>query len=198
MLVLVVDDDPDVLDLTTSYLEELGCEMITATRASEALAKLAADKRIDILITDVQMPEMDGYELAEKAKRMRAELQVIALSGGAEAKGNLPLVRKPFLQQDLARTMEKTTGLCRGNRSRRRPVHWRDCGVSTGALLLNVTRRNCGHVPPNSLYDGEDHGIMLREQIASTPCTSARLWRCTGALLLNVTCRNCGHVPPSH
>ena len=111
-VVLVVDDDPDVLDLTTSYLEELGCEVITATRASEALAKLAADERIDVLITDVEMPEMDGYELAEKAKRVRAGLQVIALSGGAEGKSDLPLVRKPFLQQDLARTMEKTTGLC--------------------------------------------------------------------------------------
>jgi two-component system, cell cycle response regulator CpdR len=111
-VVLVVDDDPDVLDLTTSYLEELGCEVITATRASEALAKLAADERIDILITDVEMPEMDGYELAEQAKRVRAGLQVIALSGRAEGKADLPLVRKPFLQQDLARTMEKTTGLC--------------------------------------------------------------------------------------
>jgi CheY-like chemotaxis protein len=59
-VVLVVVDDPDVLDLTTSYLEEFGCEVITATRASEALAKLAADERIDILITDVEMPEMDG------------------------------------------------------------------------------------------------------------------------------------------
>jgi two-component system cell cycle response regulator CpdR len=70
-IVLVVDDEPVVLDTTTIMLEDLGCEVITATNAFEAMAKLAADPRIEVLIADIHMPGMDGYELAEKAQRLR-------------------------------------------------------------------------------------------------------------------------------
>jgi hypothetical protein len=55
---------------------------------------------------------MGGYELAEKAKRLRAGLQVILLSGLETSSGDYPLVRKPFMQQDLVQVMEQTTGLC--------------------------------------------------------------------------------------
>jgi two-component system, cell cycle response regulator CpdR len=49
-VVLVVDDEPLVLDTTTSMLEDLGCEVITATNGFDAMAKLAADPRIEVLI----------------------------------------------------------------------------------------------------------------------------------------------------
>jgi hypothetical protein len=51
------------------------------------------------------MPGMDGYELAEKATRLRGQLRVIMLSGREANGGGFPLVRKPFLAQDLKRTM---------------------------------------------------------------------------------------------
>jgi CheY-like chemotaxis protein len=53
---------------------------------------------------------MDGYELAERAKHMRERLKVIALSG-REQDGDLPLIRKPFLAQDLKAVMAQHTGL---------------------------------------------------------------------------------------
>jgi two-component system, cell cycle response regulator CpdR len=110
--VLVVDDDPLVLEVTTTMLEDLGCEVLTATGANEALEKLCNDPRIEILITDINMPGMDGRELARAALRMRNRLQVIVLSG-READGcGFPLIRKPFLQRDLLETMRRTTGLC--------------------------------------------------------------------------------------
>ena len=71
-LVLVVDDEPLVLDVTAAMLEDLGCEVITAASGNDALHKLSMNGRIEILITDINMPGMHGYELAEKAKRMRA------------------------------------------------------------------------------------------------------------------------------
>ena len=80
-VVLVVDDEPLILDVTACMLEDLGCEVITAASGNEALEKLFADQRIDILITDINMPSMNGYELAQKAKRMRERLKVILLSG---------------------------------------------------------------------------------------------------------------------
>jgi two-component system, cell cycle response regulator CpdR len=111
-VVLVVDDEPFVLAITASMLEDLGCEVVTAANAPEALAKLSADQRIEILITDINMPGMDGYELTERANRIRQGLKVILLSGQAQASSGFPLIRKPFLEQDLKRTMAQHTGLC--------------------------------------------------------------------------------------
>jgi two-component system, cell cycle response regulator CpdR len=111
-VVLVVDDEPLVLEVTESMLKDLGCEVVTAPGANEALEKLSTDQRIEVLITDINMPGMDGHELARAAVRMRKRLKVIVLSG-REAEGcGFPLLRKPFLLQDLVETMRRTTGLC--------------------------------------------------------------------------------------
>jgi two-component system cell cycle response regulator CpdR len=111
-VVLVVDDEPLVLAITASMLEDLGCEVVTAANALQALAALSADPRVEILITDINMPGMDGYELVEKAKRLREELGVILLSGREQDGSEFPLIRKPFLESDLERTMAQHTGLC--------------------------------------------------------------------------------------
>jgi len=110
--VLVVDDEPMVLDVIAQMLEELGCEVVMTTDPRLALDLLAGDERLEILITDINMPEMSGYELAEKAQRARKNLGVIVLSGRETEPHGFPMIRKPFLQEDLARTMEHTTGLC--------------------------------------------------------------------------------------
>jgi two-component system cell cycle response regulator CpdR len=109
---LVVDDDPAVLDLLAEMLKDLGCEVITALNGTDALTALANDRRIDILISDVNMPGVVGYELAEKAKRVRKDLKVILLSGRESDSHGLPMIRKPFLQDELERVMRRTTGLC--------------------------------------------------------------------------------------
>jgi CheY-like chemotaxis protein len=110
--VLVVDDEPLVLEVIATMLEDLGCRVVTATTAVEALSKLSADQQISILITDVNMPGMSGYELAEAASRKRSGLQVIVLSGRETDGHGFPILRKPFAQEDLSRTMRRTTGLC--------------------------------------------------------------------------------------
>ena len=81
-VVLVVDDDPLVLDITASFLEDRGCDIITAPDANEALQKLDANHRIEILITDMNMPGKNGYDLADAAVKMRGRLRVLLLSGG--------------------------------------------------------------------------------------------------------------------
>ena len=111
-VVLVVDDEPLVREITEAMLTDLGCEVVTAGGADEALEKLSTDMRIEILITDINMPGMDGCELADAAVRMRKRLKVIVLSGRQREGCGYPLTRKPFLQQDLWETMKGTTGLC--------------------------------------------------------------------------------------
>jgi CheY-like chemotaxis protein len=111
-VVLVVDDDPLVLELTSSMLAELGCDVIAVTSATEALENLASNRRVEILITDINMPDIGGYELAEKARRVKKDLQVILVSGRDTNGHGLPLIRKPFLTADLKQVMKQTTGLC--------------------------------------------------------------------------------------
>ena len=109
---LVVDDDPAILELITGMLEELGCEVITRQDAAEALAALEQDKRIEILLTDINMPGIGGYELAERARQLRPRVRPILVSGREMDSHGFPLLRKPFMQDDLVRLMEETTGLC--------------------------------------------------------------------------------------
>jgi CheY-like chemotaxis protein len=108
--VLIVDDEPLILEFTAAMLDDLDCEVVTAAGGEEALEKLETDERIEVLITDIQMPGLDGYELAEKAQSQRPELQVIFCSGRAQSGNGLPLLQKPFTQEDLARLMARTTG----------------------------------------------------------------------------------------
>jgi two-component system, cell cycle response regulator CpdR len=111
-VVLLVDDDPLVRAVAAEMLEDLGCEVVTAAGGRHAIDTLLANDRIEILITDVNMPDMDGFAVAQAATHMRKELKVIILSGRESDGRGFPLVRKPFLLSDLRRTMAQHTGLC--------------------------------------------------------------------------------------
>jgi two-component system cell cycle response regulator CpdR len=110
--VLVVDDEFLIVLMVASMLEDLGCEVETAFHGNEALGKLANDPQIELLITDVNMPGLSGYEVAERARGMRHGLKVILLSGAETDPRGLPLIRKPFRRSDLTQVMEATTGIC--------------------------------------------------------------------------------------
>jgi CheY-like chemotaxis protein len=110
--VLVVDDDPGVLEVLEAMLEDLGCDVIGAGSGMDALDRLKRDERISILITDINMPGMDGHELAERATRIRPGLKVLQLSGRERRRDGYPMIRKPFSAEDLANTMQRTTGRC--------------------------------------------------------------------------------------
>ena len=109
--VLVVDDDPAVLDVVVGMLEDLGCEVIRAQSGPDALDRLKQNQNISVLITDINMPDMDGHELAELAKRARPELNVLQLSGREPRRGGLPMIRKPFSFEELAEVLERATGI---------------------------------------------------------------------------------------
>jgi two-component system, cell cycle response regulator CpdR len=110
--ILVVDDDPLVLGILSDMLEDLGCAVVTARSAPEALEVLSYDCSIEILMTDVNMPGMSGIELAQNVRRTRKEVKTLLISGREREGHGFPVLRKPFDQEALLRTMEQTTGLC--------------------------------------------------------------------------------------
>ncbi|PIT04105.1 membrane protein [Bradyrhizobium nitroreducens] len=111
LTVLVVDDDPAVLDVVVGMLEDLGWEVVSAHNGQDALERLGQNREISVLITDINMPGMDGHELAELAKRVRPELKMLQLSGREPRRGGLPMIRKPFSFEELAEILERTTGI---------------------------------------------------------------------------------------
>jgi len=110
--VLLVDDDPLVRETTAAVLRDFGYEVREASGGAEALDLLRRDDRIEVLLTDVVMPGMNGAELVRLALDARPELAVLFMSGYAapeEITGALRrhrLVRKPFLPADLAAQIE--------------------------------------------------------------------------------------------
>lgn len=80
-IIMVVEDDAHVRDVTVAMLRDLGYVVIHASRPSEALEKLSGLPRIDLLFTDVVMPEMNGRHLADKAIAMRPGLKVMFATG---------------------------------------------------------------------------------------------------------------------
>jgi CheY-like chemotaxis protein len=85
-------------------LKELGCRVITSNSASEALGVLESEPGFTTLLTDVQMPGMDGVELAARARDLRQDLRVVFASGRAATDGER-FIRKPFSHDALSRVL---------------------------------------------------------------------------------------------
>ena len=83
--VLVVEDNPFNQQLATELLEDAGVNVIVANNGREALERLAAEQPFDIVLMDVQMPEMDGYEATRRIRGVpeMAGLRVIAMTANA-------------------------------------------------------------------------------------------------------------------
>ena len=106
--ILVVEDDPDVRDISLGLLRELGYETLEAADGQEALRTLEGPQQIDLLFTDVVMPGgTSGLALARQARRIRPALRVLLTTGyaGSEApaSGEFALIAKPFRVAELSR-----------------------------------------------------------------------------------------------
>lgn len=83
--ILLVEDSEVVRMLTVEVLEELEYSVIEAAEAQQALQVLRSDEHIDLLMTDIGLPGMNGQELAIAARQLRPDLKVLYASGYAES-----------------------------------------------------------------------------------------------------------------
>ncbi len=81
---LVVDDQPDVLDMTVELFRNLGYEVLSANNGDEALAILKKTPDLSVLFSDVVMPGMSGIELGEIARKLVPKVNIVLVSGYAE------------------------------------------------------------------------------------------------------------------
>ena len=105
--VLVVEDDPDVMETAVAMLRQLGYEVLTAPEAVSALNVLRREPRIDVLFTDMVMPQgVNGLDLARKARAMQPQLKVLLVSGFPIAPSandqDFTFVGKPYRWSEIA------------------------------------------------------------------------------------------------
>jgi CheY-like chemotaxis protein len=117
--ILVVDDEPALLRLMEFVLDRQGYRLVTATNGEEALEQARAS-RPDVIVLDIMMPKLDGYQVAE-ALRADAELSgipIIMLSAKAQEEdiergveaGVDRYITKPFSPEELAVIVSEYAG----------------------------------------------------------------------------------------
>lgn len=115
--VLLVEDEPMVRSVAERSLTRHGYEVITADNGEEALEILNRGEPIDLLISDVVMPGMDGPAMVREARKTRPELKVLFMSGYAEEQlrksidiENVNFLPKPFSVTELAEAARNAAG----------------------------------------------------------------------------------------
>ena len=118
-VVLVLEDEADVRSLVVSLVKMLGYLPLEAANGPEALAILEGDRRIDVLLSDIVLPDgLAGPEVARLAKQLRPGLKVLFMSGYADSETlsqglkdeNTILLKKPFRRAELAQGLKDLLG----------------------------------------------------------------------------------------
>ncbi len=109
---LVVDDQDDVLEMAVALFDNLGYEVLSARNAEDALAILRREPHIDVLLSDVVMPGMNGVELARHARILAPRTKIILASGYAaealsdgDAIENIEFISKPYSVAQLLKLL---------------------------------------------------------------------------------------------
>jgi len=118
MRILVIDDNKDILDLTSEWIRAAGHDVIVADSAKGGLTHLK-DSGIDVLLTDILMPDMDGIEIIKGLRKSHPDLWIVAISGGgnklsanaalsmSQAFGADRTLYKPFRQKELLAAIQR-------------------------------------------------------------------------------------------
>jgi two-component system cell cycle sensor histidine kinase/response regulator CckA len=115
--VLIVEDEPDLRELTRIFLEGYGYKVLVASTAEQAVSVAGAfDAKIDLLLTDVIMPGMSGRQLAEKILGKRPQTRIVYMTGYTDdmvvqhkvLEPGVKLLQKPFTRDDLGLAVRAT------------------------------------------------------------------------------------------
>ncbi|NUR76225.1 MAG: response regulator [Thermoleophilia bacterium] len=99
--VLVVDDQDVVRDVIQLALESAGYTVLSAASPNAAIDLVRGVESIDLLVTDVVMPEMDAFELADRIACEVPGLRILYTSGYTDAAAEGPFIQKPFTPAQL-------------------------------------------------------------------------------------------------
>jgi len=151
--ILIVEDDADLRELIEEIFEEAGFRVLSSANGRQALELINADTEIiDLIVTDVQMPEMKGDELLCAARQKRAETPVVVVTafGSVEnavemvKKGAFQYLTKPFQTKDLLRAARAALEASEAPRAQ---AALRRCQPETPARIIGASQ------PMRRLFD---------------------------------------------
>lgn len=107
--ILVVDDELDILETIIDSLEIEFGDTITIFRAEngkQALERFSENSQIDLIVTDLNMPDMDGLELTENIKKIKSDTPIIVFTGHGDVEekeklaslGVVAMIKKPYVE----------------------------------------------------------------------------------------------------
>jgi len=112
--VLIVDDDPNLLEVTSFVIESEGVAVETAKNGAEALARLRAGRLPELVLLDLMMPVMNGWEFLDELGKDPSlkVLPVVVLTAAerAQVPGGIEVLRKPVDLRALLRLVERYVG----------------------------------------------------------------------------------------
>jgi CheY-like chemotaxis protein len=111
--ILLVEDNEDILEVTSAMLSEFGYRVQSATNGVDAVQLLRSGQEFELLFSDVVMPNgVSGVELAREARRLNKGIKVLLTSGYAgdvlerhQAVDEFPIIDKPFRRAELAQRL---------------------------------------------------------------------------------------------
>ena len=100
--ILIIDDDIEILEIYREILQREGYDVLAASDGAQGI-KLCRDQEVDLVITDIIMPEKEGLETIMELRRDLPDVKIIAMSGGGQigAEEYLPLAEKLGAQHTL-------------------------------------------------------------------------------------------------
>lgn len=117
MQILLIDDDSEVRKVLSRMLQRAGQQVFEASNGLEGIARLRTSS-VDLALTDIMMPAMNGLEFIKMARQLYPSLRVIAMSGGGRTSntdylqqagelGAIATLRKPFTSSELQRVLDR-------------------------------------------------------------------------------------------
>ena len=103
--VLLVEDEAFLRELVMEGLQDAGFSVVEASDGTSGVQALKSDQRIDLLLSDIKLPDIDGYQVAEAARTLRPGVKVILMTGYA------PSPLPPALQTVVYRVLQKPFSL---------------------------------------------------------------------------------------
>jgi len=115
--ILIIDDDPQILQMMQKVLLRVGYDVLSASDGRQGM-NLCNTNHVDLVITDIVMPEMEGLEVIMGIKRILPNVKIMAVSGGARiqaddyldlasALGAHRTLAKPFMREELLQAVRE-------------------------------------------------------------------------------------------
>lgn len=108
--ILFVEDNESIRDILGRYLSKCGYHLVIAENGKDAIKKMESIDKIDLIVTDIIMPEMGGYELIDIVKKRIPDIKVIYTSGYIDSSGKdngYCLIKKPYSLDTISRKISK-------------------------------------------------------------------------------------------